>query len=154
MTDGTEVHDPEFTPNPDRAVWVEGQLNEALLDRLRPGILELTAQNRDPITVFINSSGGSLEVSEGILSLLRRTTQDDSRASRIITVAAPKAKSAAANLLSAGDFAIAYPECMLLCGKFSMVRTRRTWRRACVSNLFSVNSTGHFTWLYQLWRWR
>jgi ClpP protease-like protein len=106
--------DADFTPNPDRAIWVEGQLNEALLERLRPEILELTVQNREPITVFINSRGGSPEVAEAILSLLRRKTQDDARASRIITVAAPKAKSAAANLLSAGDFAIAYPECTLL----------------------------------------
>jgi ATP-dependent protease ClpP protease subunit len=106
--------DADFTPNPERAIWIEGRLNEALLERLRPQILELTAQNREPITVFINSCGGSPEVGEGILSLLRRTTQDDGRASRIITVAAPKAKSAAANLLSAGDFAIAPPGCTLL----------------------------------------
>ena len=106
--------DPDFTPNPDRAVRVEGQLNEELLERLRPQIFELTAQNREPITVFINSRGGSSEVAEGLLSLLRRTTEDDRRVSRIITVAAPKAESAAANLLSAGDFAIACPGSRLL----------------------------------------
>jgi ATP-dependent protease ClpP protease subunit len=106
--------DPGVTPNPDRAIWVKGQLNEALLDRLRSAILVLTARNREPITLFVNSSGGQPEVAEGILSLLRRTTQDDARASRIITVAAPKAVSAAANLLSAGDFAIAHPNSTLL----------------------------------------
>ncbi len=108
------LDDADFTPNPDRAIWVEGQLNEALLERLRPEILELTADNREPITVFVNSGGGSSEVSEAILRLLRRTTQDDARVSRILTVAAPKACSAAANLLSAGDFAIAYPDSRLL----------------------------------------
>ena len=107
-------HDADVTPNPARAIWIEGQLNEALLERLRPEILELTAGSRDPITVFINSRGGYIEVVEGILSLLRRTTQDDARASRIVTVAAPKAYSAAACLLSAGDFAIAGPESTLL----------------------------------------
>jgi ATP-dependent protease ClpP protease subunit len=106
--------DADFTPNPDRAIWVEGQLNEALMDYLRPRILELTAQNREPITVFINSCGGNSEVGEGILRLLRRTTQDDPRVSRIITVAAPKAESAAANLLSAGDWAVACLESRLL----------------------------------------
>lgn len=106
--------DADFTPNPKRAIWVYGQFNEALLERLRPQILELTAQNREPITVFINSRGGSTKVGEGILSLLKRTTQDNARASRIITVAAPKAQSAAADLLSAGDFAIASPESALL----------------------------------------
>jgi ATP-dependent protease ClpP protease subunit len=110
---GTRVlDDADFTPNPDRAIWVEGQLNEALLDRLRPRILELTAQSREPITVFINSAGGL--TGEAILRLLKKTTHDGARPARIITVAAPKAKSGAANLLSAGDFAIASPQSMLL----------------------------------------
>src|SRR3984957_12309077 len=106
--------DADFTPNPNRCVWVEGQMNEALVERLRPQILELTSCSREPITVFINSRGGSDEVGRGLLSLLRRTTQDDPRASRIITVAATQASSSAAHLLSAGDFAIAYPESALL----------------------------------------
>jgi len=104
-----QVADADFEPNPDRAIWLEGQLNDALLERLRPEIERLVSYSRKPITVFINSRGGSSEVGEGILRLLRRTTQDDRRVSRIITVAAPKAASAAANLLSAGDFAIACP---------------------------------------------
>ncbi len=106
--------DADFTPNPDRAIWVEGQLNEALMDRLRPEILELTAQNREPITVFINSRGGSPEPGKRILDLLRTTNEEGQEPCRIITVAAPKAKSAAAELLSAGDFAVAYPESTLL----------------------------------------
>jgi len=114
MRDNIHVSEAGFAPNPNRAIRVEGQLNEALLGRLRPRILELTAQNRDPITVFINSRGGSSKVGEGILSLLRRTTEHDSRASRIITVVAPQAESSAANLLSAGDFAIVYPGSTLL----------------------------------------
>ena len=105
--------DADFTPNPDRAIRVEGQLNEALLERLRPEIIELTARSREPITVFINSRGGLCEVGRCILRLLRRTTEDDARVSRIITVAAPTAQSAAANLLSAGDLAIAFPESSL-----------------------------------------
>lgn len=114
MTEGIEIHDSDYRPNPDRAIWIEGQLNEALLERLRPEILELTAKNREPITVFINSSGGYSGVWQRILNLLRRTTEDDARVARIITVAAPRASSAAAELLSAGDFAIAPPGCTLL----------------------------------------
>jgi hypothetical protein len=106
--------DADFTPNPDRAIRVEGRFDETLLERLRPQIIELTDQSREPITVFINSRGGVSEVGRGILALLRRTTQDDARVSRIITVAAPTAQSAAANLLSAGDFAIALPDSSLL----------------------------------------
>ena len=104
----------DFTPNPDRSIRVEEKFNEVLLERLHPRILELTAQNREPIAVFINSGGGSAEVCVEILRLLTRTTQEDPRVSRIITVAAPDVGSAAANLLSAGDFAVASPESELL----------------------------------------
>ena len=44
--------DANSTPNLDRAIWIEGQFNEALLKRLRPEIIELTAHDRHPITVF------------------------------------------------------------------------------------------------------
>jgi ATP-dependent protease ClpP protease subunit len=108
------LDDADFTPNPNRAIWVQGQLNEALLDRLRPRILELTEESRSPISLFINSSGGQPEVCAEILSLLTRTSQDDERVPRIITIAAPNVGSGAANLLSAGDFAIASPDSTLL----------------------------------------
>jgi ATP-dependent protease ClpP protease subunit len=103
----------DFTPNPGRAIWVEGPLDERLLEHLRPQILKLTAHDHKPITVFIDSAGGDVEVLESILRLLRRTTTENPRVSRIITVAAPRAKSAAARLLSAGDFAIAYRDSAL-----------------------------------------
>jgi ATP-dependent protease ClpP protease subunit len=106
--------DADFTPNPRRAIRVEGRIDEALLERLRPQIIELTAQSREPITVFINSRGGFGEVGSDILRVLRRTTEDDARVSRIITVAMPTAQSAAANLLSAGDFAIAFSDSSLM----------------------------------------
>jgi hypothetical protein len=106
-------HDAEFTPNPDRAIWIDGKFTEALLVRLRPQILELTSSSREPITVFINSSGGAPEVAEEILKLLR-PSQDGATALKIITVAATKAESMGANFLSSGDFAIASPGCTLL----------------------------------------
>lgn len=102
----------DFTPNPERAIWIEEKFTEALLERLRPQILELT-QSPVPISVFLNSGGGSPDAAEEILRLLRRTTQDGARA-RVITVVMTKASSMAANFLSAGDFAIAHPDCTLL----------------------------------------
>jgi hypothetical protein len=108
------VTDADFTPNPDRSISIHGKLDEPLLDRLRPSILELTAQSRQPITVFIHNGGGDSGVRDEILRLLRARTPDDPRASRIITVAASYAASAGAQLLSCGDFAIASPECRLL----------------------------------------
>jgi ATP-dependent protease ClpP protease subunit len=107
------ISDVDYAPNPNRAIWIEGQLNEALLERLRPRILELAARNRDPIRLFINSRGGSAEVAESILSLLKSSDNGEAPR-RIITVAMPNAASAAADLLSAGDFAVALPESVLL----------------------------------------
>jgi hypothetical protein len=98
--------DSDFAPNPDRAIWVEGQLNQALLDRLEPQILALTSQSSDPITVFINSPGGSNSVFQRILSLLAPC--------RKITVACANAQSAAADLLTGGDWAIAQPKSKLV----------------------------------------
>ncbi len=109
MTDSMDFSEADYTPNPERAIHVQGTLTEGLLDRLEPEIRALTAANREPITVFIDSPGGRAVVGERILGLLRSTTQDDARASRIITVAVSRAGSSAADLLSAGDYAIASP---------------------------------------------
>jgi ATP-dependent protease ClpP protease subunit len=113
----TETMDPaeaDFTPNPDRAIWIDGEINKAMEKRLRPEILELTAGSRAPITVFINSRGGNLAVSHRILDLLRPTGEAGESPCRIITVAGSTAQSMAADILSAGDFAIADPGSKLL----------------------------------------
>ncbi len=36
MTDSIGVTDADFTPNPDRAIWIQGEFTEALLARLEP----------------------------------------------------------------------------------------------------------------------
>src|ERR1041384_231272 len=105
--------DADYTPNPDRAIWIRGELTKSLLERLRPRILDLTSRSREPITVFIDSNGGSTAAGNRIMVLLR-SGEDGTPACRIITVGLSKAQSAAADLLSAGDFAIASPGCMLL----------------------------------------
>lgn len=52
-----------------------GELNKALENHLRPQILELTSQSRDPITVFIHSDARS---GDGrIMSLLRWPDADN-----------------------------------------------------------------------------
>jgi ATP-dependent protease ClpP protease subunit len=104
-----------YRPDPNRAIHIDGQLDDKLLSRLSPQILKLLAQNRKPITVYIlDSPGGSTATARGILSMLRASDQDASPACRLITVVTSKAQSAAADLLSSGDYAIAYPGCSLL----------------------------------------
>jgi ATP-dependent protease ClpP protease subunit len=108
------LDDADYTPNPGRSIRIDGEINEALEDRLRPEILELTAGSRAPITVFIDSAGGRTAVGERILGLLRATNQDGESPCRLITIALSRAKSTAADILSAGDFAIADPGSKLL----------------------------------------
>lgn len=108
------LSDADFTPNPDRAIWIDGEINKALENRLRPEILELTSRSRDPITVFIDSDGGSPAVGQRILDVLRSTNKESATPCRIITVAVSRARSIAADILSAGDFAIADPRSKLL----------------------------------------
>jgi len=96
----------DFTPNSARAVWIQGELNQSLLNRVEPEIQAFTGQSTDPITLFIDSTGGSTVVCQRILNLLSSC--------RIITVACQRAVSAAADLLSSGDLAIALPGSRLL----------------------------------------
>jgi ATP-dependent protease ClpP protease subunit len=114
------VPDANFRLNHNRAVHVSSLIDQGLLDRLTPQIVALCAQSREPITVFIDSQGGSVASAELILRLLQSTDQDGSALCNLITVVTGRAASAAADLLSSGDYAIAYPESNIL---FHGVRT-------------------------------
>ena len=114
------VPDLNFRPNHARAVYVSGVIDQALLDRLTPKIITLCAESRDPITVYIDSPGGNAAIGESILRLLQATDQDASRPCHLVTVVTGRAASAAADLLSSGDYAIAYAESNIL---FHGVRT-------------------------------
>jgi ATP-dependent protease ClpP protease subunit len=108
------VPDPNFRANPDRAVFIQGEINQQLVDRLTPAILHLQGGNRLPITVYIDSPGGSVSDAKTILRLLRAPCQDHLPPCQIITVAASRAGSAAADLLSSGDYATALPGSTIL----------------------------------------
>jgi ATP-dependent protease ClpP protease subunit len=76
--------------------------------------LDLQAESRDPITVYIDSEGGSIHYADRLVDLLRAPGQDGEAPCRLIAVATALAASAAANLLSSADYAIAYPETNIL----------------------------------------
>jgi ATP-dependent protease ClpP protease subunit len=105
---------PEYYPNPRRAVYVQGVIDENLLYRLTPEIISLQAQSREPITVYINSRGGSTRYMEALLDLLRASSISGQPSCRLTTVAVSQAASAAADLLSAGHHALAYPDCLIV----------------------------------------
>jgi ATP-dependent protease ClpP protease subunit len=108
------VPDPNFRPDPSRAIYVLGLIDQSLVERVTPEIVSLCDKNREPITVYIDSRGGSVASAETILRLLQSTDQDGARACRIITVVTGHAASAAADLLSSGDYAVAHSESTIL----------------------------------------
>jgi len=106
--------DLNYRCNPRRAVYVNGDIDQSLIDRLTPRILELQADSRDPITVYIDSPGGNPVLGGVLLDLLRASNQDGDLPCRIITVVTATAASAAADLLAFGDYSIASQKSTIL----------------------------------------
>jgi ATP-dependent protease ClpP protease subunit len=107
--------DPKYRPNYDRSVTISGVIGDTLVARLLPEIVRLQSDSRDPITVYIDSPGGDVDCARLILEALRAGDQDRSKPCRIITVALGEASSAASDILTAGDYALAYPYSKILC---------------------------------------
>jgi ATP-dependent protease ClpP protease subunit len=118
------VPDPNYRPNPDRAIYVQGPIDEQLIYRLTPQVVALQSEERTPITVYIDSPGGNINSTRSLWSLLTASNQDYAQPCRIITVATSRAASAAADLLCSGDYAIALPQSTIL-----YHGTRTAWGR-------------------------
>lgn len=95
--------------NPNRAIFISGEINQDLVDRIQPEILKYRYESNETITVYINSLGGSVDAAHFIHGLLKNPNQKG-ESCHIITVATGYAASAAAHLLALGDYAIAYPD--------------------------------------------
>jgi ATP-dependent protease ClpP protease subunit len=107
------VHDSDFRENFARSVFLTGKISQQTAYDLGPRIKELRAASGDPITLYIDSPGGSSAVAEGIRFLIKAPDQDGRRC-RLITVVTGTAASAAADLLALGDYAIAEPQADIL----------------------------------------
>lgn len=114
--------DVNYRPDPARAIYVHGPIDNQLVYRLTPRILTLQAENRSPITVYIDSPGGNIASEESLRRLLNASDQNLNPPCRIITVVTSKAASAAADLLSSGDYAIALPQSTIV---YHGIRTLR-----------------------------
>jgi hypothetical protein len=108
------VPHPDYRPNPARAIYVHGMMDESLIHRITPAILELQTKSREPLTVYIDSKGGNTGAMETLRRLLGAPDQDGSPPCRIIPVVTSRAASGAADLLSSGDSVIAYPDSSIL----------------------------------------
>lgn len=103
----------EYRENSSRAVYVTGEIRQVLVERLTPEIMRLRHESADPITAYIDSYGGDIQPAEIIRNLVQSPNQDGQRP-RLITVATGTAASAAADLLTLGDYAIAYPHAQII----------------------------------------
>lgn len=92
----------------ENAIYVQGILDESLLSNLTPKIISLRKTPDKPITVFIDSPGGILAAEEAIRGLLHSPDQMG-KTCWVNTVVTGRAFSAAADLLTSGDYVIAYP---------------------------------------------
>jgi len=97
-----------------KSIFITGLIDDALARELTPKIIELRAARKDPITVYINSNGGSPVYGDSILSALK-APDADGNVTNLITVVTGYASSTAADLLIYGDYAIAYPEAFVHC---------------------------------------
>jgi len=89
-------------------------IDQELIYRVTPQILKLQSESRDPITVFIDSRGGAVEYKNSLYRLLTTSNQDCDDPCVVITVALSLAASAAADLLSSGFYALAYPDSLIM----------------------------------------
>jgi ATP-dependent protease ClpP protease subunit len=92
----------------ERSVFIQGNLDDTLFSNLTPKIIALRKNSEKPITVFIDSPGGSLGVAGAIRGLLNAPDQMG-RTCWINTVVTGRAFTAAAHLLTSGDYVISYP---------------------------------------------
>jgi ATP-dependent protease ClpP protease subunit len=96
-----------------RCIHIDERVDDELIKRLIPQILALRQASNDPITVAVNSPGGVVDLVPTIMSLVSGPNQDGDRC-QLITVAVHEAYSAAAMLLSMGDYAVALPNAEIL----------------------------------------
>src|SRR6185295_18969919 len=97
----------------ERAIYVQGDIDEKLFHALTPQILRLKEDTSRPITVFIDSPGGSILIAARLLSLLRAVVHGRD-CPEIVTVATGDACSAAAAILAQGDYVMAFRHARLL----------------------------------------
>ncbi len=111
----------EYRENPGRAIYITGEINQEMVDRLTPELLGLLRSSEMPLTVYIDSQGGSIYHARLLRRLLNSPSQDGKRCP-VITVVTGMAASSAADLLAAGTYAIAYAHTVI---HFHGVRTAR-----------------------------
>ncbi len=103
----------QFTIDWNRCVHIDKTIDQDLIRELAPQILALRQASNDPITVAINTSGGSVQSMENLLGLITGENQDGTTC-RAITVSVNNAYSSGALLLTYGSYSIALQNSRIL----------------------------------------
>jgi len=90
-------------PDPCRTVKIRGPLNQQLVDQLKPAVRLLQKRSKQPITIFIKSRGGGIDIFKAIDELCFTTKGQRP----VIVVGHGSVRSAAAYLLVMGEYAYA-----------------------------------------------
>jgi ATP-dependent protease ClpP protease subunit len=69
----------KYALNWDRSIHINEKLDDALVKHLTPEILRLKQRSSAPITVAIDSFGGSIASLESLIGLLKAPDQDGNR---------------------------------------------------------------------------
>lgn len=96
-----------------RVIYVNSKIDNALFNALVPDIMQLRSSGIDPITIAINSFGGSIASLEALVDLIKASDQDGN-ACDMYCVATNHAISAAAIMLALGDYSLAYRHSQIL----------------------------------------
>lgn len=102
-----------FSLNWNRAIYINRQIDDNLLKELTPIILKMKQESSEPITVGIDSPGGSLMAVDSLLGLLKSPDQDG-QCTPIYTASTNRAYSAVASLLAFGNYSVAFPHSRIL----------------------------------------
>lgn len=92
----------------ERVILLNGTVKEDVVERVVVPLLRL-AQHKNPIQIWINSYGGSMEDGQAVVDVIRAIKNP------VVTVVFGKAMSAAFDIFMAGDHRIVYPNSILMC---------------------------------------
>ena len=103
----------DYKENHERAVYILGEINQDIVERITPGINKLRLTSNGAITLYIDSPGGDVIAADNIRNLVK-CPSPDGHSCKIVTVVTGMAASAAADLLALGDYAIAHGHTRIL----------------------------------------
>jgi ATP-dependent Clp endopeptidase proteolytic subunit ClpP len=94
----------------DRVILLNGEIKESVIEKVGVPLLNMSkAHPKTPITILINSEGGSADDGQAIVDIIQQLKTP------VITIGLGKVMSAAFDIFLAGDMRIANPNTLFMC---------------------------------------